>query len=263
MDRYKLHTASFGNRPRRTKKAAYISVKNDIQRAAPVLGGKFTTHDYIHGDNGWLDIYFLGIKAPIFYNVSLCTTRYAYVQAVQKEAMERSHALVVDTEPSWLDRAYKDPHSGNWITPAYEHPTHPEFGGITRFEWERSQYEAIANSGAVQVFPAWTIHHDYSFGIGLHATIDAPHLTIDYINAFIDQFMKVQVAHHDSKPCCYRFDEIRNWGVESNAVSYPWEWPPIQPADDLDRQTPADQAAQERIIIEDEISNCGEVGLRP
>ena len=57
--------------PRHRQKDAYIGIKNLIRRAAPVLGGRFYTHHLLHGDNGWLDLYFLGAKAPIFYNVTL------------------------------------------------------------------------------------------------------------------------------------------------------------------------------------------------
>lgn len=263
MDRYKLQTASFSDRPRRAKKVAYISVKNDIRRAAPILGGKFTTHNYIHGDNGWLDLYFLGPKAPVFYNVSLSTTKYAYVQAVQKEAMDRSYALVAETEPSWLDRSYKDPKSGHWITPAYEHSVHPEFGGMTRYEWERSQCAEIADSGTIQICQAWSIHHDYGFGIGLHATVDVPSLTIENVNAFIDQFMKAPMAYRDPNACSYRFDEIRNWGVESNAVAYPWEWPASQHTDSLDLQAPPNLSPQDRTIFQGERSGADESGLQP
>jgi hypothetical protein len=263
MNRYKLNPIPFANRPRRAKKAAFISVKNDIRRAAPILGGKFTTHNYIHGDNGWLDIYFLGSKAPNFYNVSLCTTKYAYVEAVKNEAMDRSYALVADTEPSWLDRSYKDPTTGRWITPAYEQPIHPEFEGLTRFEWEKSQREAIANSGTIQVFQSWSVHHDYSSGIGLHATIDVPSLTIEHVNAFIEQFMRAPMAYRDPNPLSYRFDEIRNWGMESNAVAYPWEWPADQRADDLDLKTPPDLPLQGRTIVQGKISGDNESGLQP
>ncbi|HIJ33323.1 MAG TPA: hypothetical protein HPP65_02820 [Gammaproteobacteria bacterium] len=39
----------------RTKQGKlYISVKNQIRRATPVLGGTFMTHDYLHGKNGWV-----------------------------------------------------------------------------------------------------------------------------------------------------------------------------------------------------------------
>lgn len=265
MDRYKLKPAPFSDRPRSAKKAAYISVKNDIRRAAPILGGKFTTHSYIHGDNGWLDLYFLGPKASIFYNVSLCTTKYAYVEAVKNEAMNRSEALVADTEPSWLDRSYKDPTSGRWITPAYEQPIYPEFGGITRYEWERSQYEGIANSGTIQVFQSWSVHHDYSSGIGLHASIDVPSLTIERVNAFIEQFMKAPMAYRDPNPLSYRFDEISNWRMESNAVAYPWEWHTSQTADDLDLKAPPNLAPQmpKRTIFQGNNSSDNESGLQP
>lgn len=46
-------------KPRRQRKRDYIGIKNNIRRSAPVLGGRFYTHDYLHGENGWADIYFL------------------------------------------------------------------------------------------------------------------------------------------------------------------------------------------------------------
>ena len=48
-----------------------MRLKNRIKRAAPVLGGKFTTHTYIHGENGWLDAHFLGTK-PLCFIVWHC-----------------------------------------------------------------------------------------------------------------------------------------------------------------------------------------------
>ncbi|MBK7050067.1 MAG: hypothetical protein KBF98_13790 [Rhodoferax sp.] len=48
----------FGEQSRHYRKNAYIEIKNLIRRDAPVLGGLFTTHDYMHGKNGWIDGFF-------------------------------------------------------------------------------------------------------------------------------------------------------------------------------------------------------------
>lgn len=53
----------------RRQKQMHFRVQRDILHAAPVLGGLFYTHDYLHGKNGWIDCYFLGKDKYIFYNL--------------------------------------------------------------------------------------------------------------------------------------------------------------------------------------------------
>ncbi|MBF0342491.1 MAG: hypothetical protein HQL95_16220, partial [Magnetococcales bacterium] len=64
---------------RNRQKHQYIRAKNLIRRASGVLSGVFYTHDYMHGENGWVDGYFLGKISPVFYNFSFETTRHAYM----------------------------------------------------------------------------------------------------------------------------------------------------------------------------------------
>jgi len=45
----------FGAQSRGRRKAAFISVKNNIRRHAGILGGLFSTQDYLHGKNGGID----------------------------------------------------------------------------------------------------------------------------------------------------------------------------------------------------------------
>ena len=71
----------FNQLSRRHQRAAYIELKNKIRRASSILGGVFYTHDYLHGQNGWADVYFLGHKVPVFYNAALQTARTAYKEA--------------------------------------------------------------------------------------------------------------------------------------------------------------------------------------
>lgn len=73
----------FGAQSRVRRKAAFISVKNNIRRHAGILGGLFSTQDYLHGENGWVDCFFLGNKPPVFYNCVIDTTRNAYKEQVR------------------------------------------------------------------------------------------------------------------------------------------------------------------------------------
>ena len=214
----------FGQMPRRLQRGVYIHVSNRIRRAAPILGGKFTTRDYLHGQNGWIDACFLGLKAPVFYNLTLETTRYAYKEAVREQAWERSYTLAAEREPSILDRAVKDPKTGNYVTAPREPCHYPELDNLTRIDWVQMQLATIADARTIQVFEAWSLHRDYAYGIGLHATIDVPFLTIDAVNVFIDCFMKLVADFRDPVPRSYGHEEIAHWGLESNALIDPREW---------------------------------------
>ena len=221
----------FAQLSRRRRRDAFIRLKNQIRRAAPILGGKFITHDYLHGRNGWIDAWFLGRKAPRFYNLTLETTRYAYKEAVWDRAWEESYALAPEREPGILARAVKDPKTGHSVIPAREPLRYPEFDNLTRLEWIERQLPTIADARSIQVFEQWSLHGDYAHGIGLHATIDAPFLTMAVINAFIDRFLEGETDHRDPRPRGYRYDEIFHWGLESNALVDPWHYPPLTEAD--------------------------------
>lgn len=214
----------FELQPRRQQKAAYIDVKNRIRRAASILGGKFVTHDYLHGKNGWLDACFLGRKAPVFYNLTIETTTYAYKEAVWHRSWDLSHELAPDREPQFFERAVRDPETGLYEVLPREPLRYPELDGMTRFEWVEVQQKAIADSGEIQVFEEWTLHRDYACGIGLHATIDVPYLTIETVNRLVDRFLALESDYRDLVPRSYRYDEIPHWGLETNAVIEPWDW---------------------------------------
>ncbi|NTX28490.1 hypothetical protein HT746_15350 [Burkholderia pyrrocinia] len=207
----------------RRRKAAYIDVRNRIRRAAPMLGGQFTTHDYLHGRNGWIDAFFLGRKAPVFYNLTIETARHAFQEAVQDRAWRHSYELAPDREPLFVD-AVVDPKSGCRTFGAREPVRYPELDGNTRAEWVQAHLQSVADSGDIEVFEAWELHRDYSVGIGLHATIDVPYITVDAVNGFIDRFRVTEANHRDPVPRAWRYEQLPHWGLEANAVLEPWEW---------------------------------------
>lgn len=148
----------FAGRSRRRQRDAFIRVRNRIRQAAPILGGTFFTRDYLHGENGWADIYFLGRKAPIFYSVTLETTRHAYKERVLDAAWRRSYELVPEPESFSPDHAVRDARTDHYVVSARE---------PVRY---------------------------YGHGIGLHATLDVPFLAIEAINAFVARFLADEAA---------------------------------------------------------------------
>ena len=213
-----------------------MRIRSRIQRAAPVLGGKFTTHTYMHGDNSWLDAHFLGTKPPIFYSLMLQTTLCEYKELVRSRAWELSYDLAPERELPLFDGAVKDPTTGHYVSRQREPLRYPELENMTRLDWCEAQHQKIADSGDIQVFEKWTLHHDYHHGIGLHATIDVPVLTIEAVNAFIDRFLMTETNFLDPTPHSYRYEQVSHWGLDANALIEPWEW----------------EAARKRRVSEDE-----------
>lgn len=184
-----------------------------------MLGGRFYTHNYMHGENGWIDGYFLGVKKPIFYNFALQTVPYAYKELVEIRAWDMSYEVApVDGDPSIFERTFKDPISGLHVTPPHEPCRYPEFDSMTRYDWAQTQYQKIADSLEIKVFEHWTLHHDYHSGIGLHATVDVPFLTIEAVNEFIDRFLQSEAEFTSQEPRSFYFGEIAHWGLEANLV---------------------------------------------
>lgn len=213
------HRPPFAQRTRSAQKRAYRKVLNNIRRLPPTLGGRFYTHQYVHGDNGWLDVYFLGLRKPLFYNATLQTTRHAYKELVWDRAWDLSFE-VAPTEhdlPVW-EGVYKDPATGRYITSAREPHRYPELGGLTRLDWVYGQLAAIADRGETSVMEGWSLHRGYHSGIGLHATLDVPSLTVEAVNAFIDRFLQSPTALAAGERRSFRFDQIDHWDLESNAI---------------------------------------------
>lgn len=242
--RYTTRTP-FHELSRRNRKSAYMRILNRIKRAAPVLGGKFTTHTYMHGENGWIDAYFLGTKPPISYSLALQTTICEYKELVRSRAWELSYDLAPERELPLFDRAEKDPKTGHYVNRLCEPYRYPELGNMTRLQWSEAQHQNIADSGEIQVFEKWTLHHDYHHGVGLHATIDVPVLTIEAVNAFIDRFLMTEANFLDPTPHTYRYEQVSYWGLDSNALIEPWEWDAA-----LKRQASEDAKATHEVAMD-------------
>ncbi len=214
----------FVDLPRHRQKDQFIRARNRIRRAAPVLGGRFYTHDYLHGENGWADVLFLSPRPPLFYNAILSTTRYDYREKVHELASEASYQMAPDREPDFHSRGRRDPKTKHWIYD-YEPLRYPELDGLTRLQWIERELPRFADARTLQVFEYWTLHRDYAYGMGLEAVIDVPFLTIEAIEGFIDRFLNTDTGYRSDTPLSYGYEEAGPWGLESNALIEPWDWP--------------------------------------
>ncbi len=221
--RRKKHTP-FVELARHRQKDQFIGVRNKIRRAAPVLGGLFYTHDYMHGQNGWLDGYFLG-PVPVFYNFALETAIHHFKEECMDLAWDEAEALVPHRF-NLFDDAKKDPATGLYVCKPREPEVHPEFDGMTRIAWVVKRAGEIASEGKVSVFEEVTLHRDYRHGIGLHGTINVPFLTVDAVNEFIARFLEKGDGWRGEAALEFSAADVGHWGLESNAIVEPWEYPP-------------------------------------
>ncbi len=227
-NRYSDPTTPYLQRSRAARKAAYIQLRNKIRRAAPVLGGRYYTPVYMDGKNGWLDLYFMGSRFPIFYTVAIQTTRHAYKEKVLDEAFRRAELLVPEKE-KWWDESHLDAKSGMFVTPARFPRKYTDLGGLSRTEWVEAQQRVIADERIVQVHEQWEIRTDYHSGVGLHATLDVPHLTGQVVEDFIDRFMAHPGNYCSHQLLSFASSEIEDWGMEANTLVEPWDWHQIEP----------------------------------
>lgn len=200
-----------------------MRIQGRIKRAAPVLGGKFITNCFMHGQNEWLDAHFIGTQPLATYSLSIQTVRSEYKELVQDRVWDSSYELAPDQDFLLDNDLRKDPKTGEYIN-RREPVRYAELDNMTRLNWAQSHYKKIADSGEIHVFEKWTLHHDYHNSIGLHATIDVPYLTIEAVNAFIDRFLITETNFLSPTPHTYRYEQLDHWGLNANALIDPWDW---------------------------------------
>ncbi|MBF0261217.1 MAG: hypothetical protein HQL97_05160 [Magnetococcales bacterium] len=180
---------------RKRQRRHYIELKNQIRRTSGVLRCVSCICDRMNKEKSWMDGYFLSKAPPLFYILTLKTTRHAYREEIWGAAIDRSIALVswerekgIQQQTSLNHRCSGRNREKTWtIHPKC--PTFPEFGGLSRIDWATQQEPGLANSGDYHVVENWSVQRDYPFGIGLIASIDVPFLTIEAVIDFIQRFL--------------------------------------------------------------------------
>lgn len=195
----------FLERSKKRQKRAWWKLK---QEAGDNL---FTSEHYPEDKMGWEDIY-IPDKKPRIYNCALQTCIYEYKEEVSHQAWEKANEL---TGRDWLS-------GRDWLT-KINRP-------LPEGYWEcvKEQEKIIANSGDITVQERLTLHYDYRYGIGVHASLNIPYLN----KGTIDQFI---IDWHPRKPflreerLSWGYDEIEYWGCEIRSiVTGPWAMPEVE-----------------------------------
>jgi hypothetical protein len=178
----------------------------------------------MHGSNAWIDACFLSKhRALVFYNCTLETTRYRYKEIVESRAWENAEKLLprqgsaLDFGPEGQRRFENDMHAAR-----------TEFGGLTRAEFWNAEEKRIADSLEFAVNEEVTLHYDYRYGIGLHATLNVPHLTIAAVNDFVRRFQKCEKPYSDPAPLRYSYEEVGHWGLDANQIVEPKDYAAVE-----------------------------------
>lgn len=219
---------AFMRQCRRRRKRDTIGIKNRIARHASILGGAFTTPDYMHARLQWVDFCFLSGQRNVFFNATARTARLAFAERIRSIAAERSFELLPPAgDPRhWMrDNFRRRPDGCFEFTPTPDAPC-VAFGGLTRGEWERAEECRLVEAGGVSVHEGWSMDTKYRHGIGLDVIIDAPALTIDVLNGFIARFRSMgEIDWRSPVGLSFRMDELPEDRLQSNLLLDPEDWP--------------------------------------
>jgi len=154
----------------------------------------FHTHDEMDDKQSWADICFLGRDKFTFWNATLVSPADAREEILSTRAWEVTEAIV--PLPLW-EKGVK---FSDWLNRPRE--TYPEFDGRTHGEqinhlvkeWKSDQSLGLVHLNA-------QIDYKYQFGIGLYGVVDAPYVTVEAVDQFIEKFRDLgEVGFYEDVP---------------------------------------------------------------
>lgn len=220
----------FPDQSRRRRKRDTIRLKNRIARHAPMLGGLFTTPEYMDAEMQWVDFYFLSGRRNTFFNATAVTAKHRYFEKTETLARDRSHELApLSDAPFRLRDMFKRRPDGNYEYASMPETMQPVFGGRTRSEWIAAEERRLIGTDSVAVQVGWSRDTQYRYGIGLHVVLDVPSVTIDALNTFILEFRAMGEADWcSSEYRVFGVAELPRCRVQSNLLLDPDDWPAYQ-----------------------------------
>ena len=80
-----------------------------------------------------------------------------------------------------------------------------------RYKTKEEIENEIVESGLIEVYEECTLHTDYRYGIGLHATLNEVDFNTDTVNAFIKRFLlDKELPFRGTEPFKMNLQEYRN-----------------------------------------------------
>jgi len=208
----------FLQQSRRKRKHAFITVKNNNQRYKNILGGSFYTYDYINSSTQWADFCFLG-KTNVIYN--------AVISTVNGDLYGQLFDVVTEEEFAHLFRVTRQDIVGdvqcNISTTSLSSELELQ---EDRHKWFVENFDELLARVEHRVTVETSIHYDYSFGIGVHARVDAPNITIQLIQDFITNFKE---ENHCGPPLLLTKERLHppNNSIQVNNIVTIEEWEKI------------------------------------
>ncbi len=164
---------------RHRRRAECIKIKNKLRRGYN-CGKHFTTHHELRSGktHRWIDICFLSKKDPsIFYNAALISSAMDLYEKIEKAADEAHDTLFPDFD---YELEFIDLGELSQIVFPQELKE--------RKQWLNQKKLELIKGELPPIFEKAKLHYDSCYGIGLQATLKQEALTIEDIDAFIEEF---------------------------------------------------------------------------
>lgn len=212
----------YRDRPRGWRKRAYMRLRRNIRQATPQLGGLWYTNDYVHGHNSWVDVYFVDSATRTIYNATLETLASRAGELAQARAYDEAAEREPPPDLFSCFVRVAGTRSSQLVFPP--DPPRAAFDGLTRSDWVKQRAAALLDAGQIAVCPETTLHRNYNYGIGVHATLHVPGLSVAIISDWVREFLANPVAWR-GEPVLLRAADLPPPGYASNALCEPADWP--------------------------------------
>lgn len=181
------------NKTRKEKNLSYIKIKNLVSKEEKTKGRHFFTDHILNAKDSndeeytkdkhtwWIDLFFMSKQYKHFYNVTLITKNMAAMDQIN----ELYDSYDTPNRPETLFYTVPVPNKG--YSEFHSTPEADIWWEEVRKNKKAKLLELIA-SGKVTVKNDTVMDFKYSYGIGLHATLDVDNLTEENINAWIEDF---------------------------------------------------------------------------
>lgn len=223
---HRFQPIPYGDRSRRERRNAWVKLRWKITQAARRGGphGYLDRHveepdkplEYLQ----WADVHVLGSDGRTVWNMALITVRrHAWdrvAEAARNDVSARmtpeEHAL--EAEALDLDAMFEripraeSPGKGVYYR-LRERPlvVHASLNGRSVTQAQHERERELMSEGLAPVHEHWTLHHDYAFGVGVHAVVAADGLTRGTMEAFVERFMAWERSHQGRPPRSFEASE--------------------------------------------------------
>lgn len=177
---------------RKKLKADYIKIKNYITEAKATSNVLFFTDDTIDENSQWADFFFLSGKEKTFWNAEIITTKLEHEECVHHAAMDELEKIL---GANWYDNHQHfneiiDPVQNTITWEPVELSPLPELGNLTWREWLEKKEKELTDAKTISVCESIEIDKNYMFGRGLRIIKNVENISVDIINACIEEFIK-------------------------------------------------------------------------